>query len=77
MASGDEHVETPSGSVDGVNVEFTVSVDYQAGTLFVWKNGQLIRSSDDDGFLETGPNTFETRVPWSTDDTVTVRFLEA
>lgn len=76
MALGDEHLEEPPEPVDGTNVSFTTAFPYQPGTLFVWRGGQLIRSTDDDGFVETGAQTFETRIPWLTGDTLTVRYLE-
>lgn len=39
------------GAVDGVNVDFETTVAYQAGTVWLFLNGQLVPRVDDDGGL--------------------------
>jgi hypothetical protein len=77
MSFGDEHFESPTEPVNGSNVVFTTEYVYQRESLFVFRNGTLILASDDDGWLETGDQEFETRIPWHVGDRVTVRYLEA
>ena len=48
--------EVPSGTIDGVNTVFTVSMPYGAGTTAVFINGQLMERSLDDGWVETDPS---------------------
>lgn len=48
----DPRFETPSGAIDGVNTTFTTLVPYIAGTLAVYRNGQL---QDTDCWTETDP----------------------
>jgi len=76
MAANEERIEIPIGEVNGSNVTFVTNFAYQAGTLHVWRGGQLIRSTDDDGFIEVDETTFETRIPWLLGDTITVMYLE-
>ena len=47
------------GTPDGVLLDFETQFDYIAGTLRVWLNGQLKLAVNDDGFTETGANTFQ------------------
>lgn len=54
----DPVLEEAIGAVDGLNVDFQTSTAYLAGSLRVYKNGQLIRSSDDDGPTELGGTSF-------------------
>lgn len=75
MATGDEHIEAPTGLIDGVNVTFTTSIAYQPGTLFVWLNGQLLALSDFE-WVETGAFTFDMSAPPKVSDRLKCRFLE-
>jgi len=83
MAIGDEHLEEPTGVVDGANDTFYTSVAYQSGTLRLFFNGQLVRATDDDhGFTESNPTTGEfvmkePPLPIPLPDTLQVRYLEA
>ena len=79
MAAGDEQVEIPVGSIDGFNVAFVTSLPYEPGTLRVFKNGQLIRGTDDDGQSETNPSAgaFTLGLAPLAGDTVHARFVEA
>lgn len=74
---GNERVEEAIGFVNGSNVLFSTPTAYQPGTLRLFKNGQLLRSSDDDGPTETGATTFVVGLPPIPNDTLTVRYLEA
>lgn len=74
---GSERVEEAIGLINGGNVNFATPTPYQPGTLRLFKNGQLIRSSDDDGPTETGAATFVVGLPPIPGDTLTVRYLEA
>lgn len=49
--------EAPTGTVDGVNVDFTTSRPYIAGTLMVFLNGILQSPGDD--YTETSPTGFQ------------------
>jgi hypothetical protein len=79
MATGDEQFETPSGNIDGANVDYTTSLSYQAGTLRVWLNGILVRAGDDDGWVEDDPGagTFHMNDAPRMYDQLVVRYIEA
>lgn len=47
--------ETPTGTIDGANKTFTTSLPYEAGKLFVYKNGQRLILGQD--YTETNPAT--------------------
>lgn len=47
--------EVLSGTIDGANTSFTVSIPYQAGSSAVFINGVLMRLDLDDGWIETDP----------------------
>lgn len=49
--------EVPSGTIDGANTVFTVSMPYGPGSTAVFINGQLMEQSLDDGWFETDPGT--------------------
>ncbi len=48
--------EVPSGTIDGVNAVFSVSMPYGPGSVAVFINGQLMERSLDDGWEETDPS---------------------
>jgi hypothetical protein len=51
----DPVVSEAVGTIDGVNVDFQTTVAYQAGTVWLFLNGQLIpRDNDDGGLVEQG-----------------------
>jgi hypothetical protein len=50
------HFEVPSGTIDGVNTVFTVSMAYGPGSIAVFINGQLMERNLDDGWFETDPS---------------------
>lgn len=77
MATGDIHMEAPTGAINGVNVTFTTAHPINSSVINVWLNGILIRQGDDDGFTVTGVNTFDLKEAPVTDDTVHVRYEEA
>lgn len=64
--------EVPSGAIDGVNKDFILSVNYAPGSLQVWRNGILSIATDDDGWIETGSNTFQTKIAPLVDDKLKV-----
>ena len=51
------HFEVPSGTINGINTVFTVSMAYGLGSTAVFINGQLMERSLDDGWFETDPST--------------------
>lgn len=79
MAAGDERAEKPTGAINGFNTAFSTSLPYEPGTLRVWRNGLLIRSTDDDGPSETNPSTgaFALGLAPLSGDTVHARYIEA
>ena len=77
MATGDIHMEAPTGAIDGVNSTFTTSVPFNPAVINVWWNGVLIRQADDDGFTVTGASTFDMTDTPRVGDTVHVRYEEA
>jgi hypothetical protein len=54
--------ETAQGSVDGVNRVFFVSEDYTSNTLVVFRNGQLLERSMDNGWEELGGKDFRMKL---------------
>lgn len=56
---GQPRFEVPSGTIDGVNTIYTVSLPYVAGSTAVWLNGVLLRKDLDDGWDESSPSTGE------------------
>jgi hypothetical protein len=54
---GIPHFEVLSGAVNGVNLVFTTSVPYTAGTLAVYLNGQLLLNPGGNPWTETNPAT--------------------
>lgn len=79
MTTNDEHVEVPTGIIDGVNSIFYTAFPYQSDTLKVWHNGHLFRRDDEDGFVETNPVTgvFTMKESPFEGDTIIVRYMEA
>lgn len=64
------------GSVDGVNKLFETSVDYETGTLAVFRNGTLLERSADNGWAELGGNEFEMKVAPLTKDVIHVFYMD-
>ena len=56
---GQPRFEVPSGTINGTNTVFTVSVPYVVGSTAVWINGALLEQTLDDGWLESNPATGE------------------
>ena len=56
---GQPRFEVPSGTIDGVNTIYSVSVPYVAGSTAVWINGILLEQTLLDGWLESNPATGE------------------
>jgi hypothetical protein len=56
---GQPRFEVPSGTIDGANTVFTVSLPYVVGSTAVWLNGVLLRRDLDDGWTESNPATGE------------------
>lgn len=54
--------ETAQGSVDGFNRDFFVSEDYTANTLVVFRNGQLLERSLENGWEEMGGVDFRMKI---------------
>lgn len=78
MATSDEKVEEAIGIINGINVDFSASLSYQSGTLFVFENGFLLPTDDDRGLVEDSPaaGTFHMKVAPKTDDEILVRYIE-
>lgn len=68
--------EIPAGLINGVNITFTTSVPYLAGTVFPIVNGLMRRPSDADGIIEVSPagGTFTTRQTLATGQTLEVQY---
>jgi hypothetical protein len=83
MASGDEHIEIPSGSVNGTNTVFYVSLPYVAGSVRIWVGGMLLQHQDTtEGIIESDPATGEIEfytapTGGSQPDVLHVRYIEA
>jgi len=54
----------PAGTVDGANTSYTTNAPFVASSLHLWVDGFLVHGEDDDGFVVTGPSSFETKVAW-------------
>ena len=59
---------------DGVNKDFFTSKIYNSGSLEVWLNGNLQRTQDDDGWVETGPDSFQLKEAPLVDERVRVYY---
>jgi hypothetical protein len=49
------HFEVPTGSVDGINTVFSVSLPYAPGSTALFRNGLLQERSLEDGWYESDP----------------------
>lgn len=67
--------EVPFGAVDGSNQVFTVSRDYQIGSVMVELNGQLKVAANDDGWVELGGRDVQMKIPPKTGDVVQIYYL--
>jgi hypothetical protein len=78
MATNDEKIEEAAGVVNGFNVNFSTSLPYQSGTIYVLPNGSLWPSDDDEGLIEDNPlaGTFHMKVAPRSDDRIMVRYIE-
>lgn len=76
MSTGDEHIEEPLEIPDGSRVDFTTTLPFVFGSCRVWINGILLRSYDDDGWIETSDTSFRTNIPPLEYDTLHVRYIE-
>jgi hypothetical protein len=56
---GQPRFEVPSGTINGINTIFVVSMSYVAGSTAVWVNGVLLEQTLDDGWAESNPATGE------------------
>jgi hypothetical protein len=73
------HFEVPTGAINDVNAVFTTSQAYTAGTVAVFRNGVLVKQTDDDGWTETDPavgTVTLTEAPL-TGDTIQIFYLDA
>ena len=82
MATGDEHIEKPTGDINGTNAIFYTLSSYQSNTLYHLINGTVVDPSDDDGITEINPATGEFHLKVTPrggvkPDTLHVRYLEA
>lgn len=64
--------EVPSGDIDGINTIYETSVAYTPGTLWIYRDGQLIHRDDDDGWIELGGKRFEVKRPFYPGDKIYV-----
>ena len=74
--SGDEIIEDGIGLCNGINVEFSTSKPFESVSLWVWKNGQLILPTDDDGFDILSSTSYRMREPPKEGDSIRHRFVE-
>lgn len=65
-----------SGTIDGVNVDFTTPSAYHPGTLWVYLNGLLVQRDGDEGPVELGGNAFRLREAPFPGDTVHAYYQE-
>ena len=58
-------LERALGTIDGVNVDFTTPSPYISGSLNIFRNGQLLDQSSENGWTEVDPNagTFRMKIP--------------
>lgn len=49
--------EVPTGTINGANTLFALSMPYRPGSTAVFLNGLLLRADLDDGWSETDPDT--------------------
>lgn len=79
MATNDEKIEEASGITNGFNVDFSTSLPYQTGTLFVFLNGEIIPLDDDEGLVEDSPaaGTFHMKSAPRDGDKIMVRYIES
>lgn len=68
--------EVPSGAIDGVNLIFTLANLYVAGTLQVFKNGQLLEPGALNDYLENGLSGFTTAIPPEPLDKLLVSYVK-
>jgi len=68
-------IETPTGTVDGVNRIFYTIVSYRPGTPRVFVNGQLKRNDIEDGWVELGSNKVKTNEPPDPTDVVQIYYI--
>lgn len=68
----DSILEIPTGDIDGINDYYETSVAYTPGTLWVYRDGQLIEESDDDGWYETGGKGFRVKRVFQPGDRIAV-----
>jgi hypothetical protein len=66
----DSQLEEATGTIDGVNVDFTTAVAYYPGTLFAYLNGLLVEQDGDDGPIEMGGVNVRMRTAPSVNDTL-------
>jgi hypothetical protein len=81
VATGDEITELAIGTIDGLNQDFSTSLPYEAGTLWVSPDGILVDPSHDDGWTETDPvaGTFRMKIAprgGARPDTLMVQYIE-
>lgn len=67
-------IEPAVGPVDSHNRDFSVSVNYETGTLRVWENGILL-SADFGEFQELGGKNFRTSEAPRTGSTISAFFI--
>lgn len=76
IAAFPKHVvnETPSGLVDGSNVDFTTDYAYKSSTTRLFLNG--LRQSDPANYLETGANTLRLQFVPQPGDVLTIDYIQ-
>lgn len=66
--------DTLVGAIDGVNVDYTVSYDYNADTVNVYVNGRLKIRDWDDGFWTVAPRGIKLKEPLQFGDSLEVEY---
>lgn len=76
--TNDEHMEDASGIINGFNDIFYTSLPYTPGTLFIYLDGIVRVSVDDDGWIESDPlaGEFQMRSVPMSGSRIFVRYIE-
>lgn len=69
------HDETPSGTINGSNADFTIANTPTSGTLRVWRNGQRVLQGLGNGYTLSGTTISMTTAP-VTGDSLRVDYMK-
>lgn len=68
--------EVPSETIDGVNVNFTTSVDYVSGSLRVYQNGLRLKEGASNDYITTGTNGIQFNDAPETGDILIIDYIK-